>query len=511
MPESTHMLMWHMSDRAIPRSFRTMEGFGVHTFRFINHEGQSRLVKFHWKPVQGTHSLVWDEAVKISGADIDFNRRDLWEAIEGGNFPEWELGVQVFTEEQSLGWSFDVLDATKIIPEELVPVKIVGRLVLNRNVDNFFCETEQVAFCASHVVPGIDFTNDPLLQGRLFSYLDTQLLRLGGPNFHEIPINMSLAPPHNNQRDGFQRRTVNRGAVSYEPNSLAAGCPFQNGMKGFVSFPARFQDESKVRGNAEKFAEHYAQATLFYESQTPTEQDHIANAFRFELSKVTVPAIRQRMVAGLRNVSELLARQVAVGLGMVLPEAMPRAAAAPAAPEVRVSPALSLMARPGSTSIRTLKIAVMVADGVLSDSILTVERALTREGAIVRFVGPRIGSFLTADGATLEARTSFDCEPGFLFDAVVMPDGAAGVTVLAGERLALEFIRNQHAHCKPMLVLGMSQSLLTQAGINVNLRTGQKDTGIVLSESDPQFVATFRAALLKRRHWEREAAEKRIV
>ena len=302
MPESVHMQMWVMSDRAIPRSYRMMQGFGVHTFRMVNERGQSVFVKFHWNPVAGTHSLDWDEAVKISGADPDFHRRDLWEAIEADAYPEWELGLQVFTEEQAEKFSFDVLDATKIVPEELVPVRPVGRMVLNRNPDNFFAETEQVAFCTAHIVPGLDFSNDPLLAGRIHSYVDTQITRLGGPNFHEIPINTPLAQAHNNQRDGMHRQTINRGRVAYEPNSLGGGCPFQAGKVGFTSFPQPME-EDKVRGKPEKFADHYTQAALFYNSQTPVEQAHIVRAFRFELTKVQVPAIRERVVSQLANVN----------------------------------------------------------------------------------------------------------------------------------------------------------------------------------------------------------------
>ena len=312
MPESTHMLMWQMSDRTLPRSYATMQGFGVHSFRFVNDAGKSVFVKFHWTPLAGTHSLVWDEAVKISGADPDYHRRDLWERIESGAYPEYKLGVQLFTEEQAEQFSFDILDATKLIPEELIPVQPIGRMVLNRNPDNFFAETEQVAFCTAHVVPGIDFSNDPLLAGRIHSYIDTQISRLGGPNFHEIPINAPIAPVHNNQRDGLHRQAINRGRVSYEPNSLAGGCPFQAGAaQGFVTVPARLQaqeEQAKVRGKPEKFADHYTQATLFYESQTLVEKAHIAAAFRFELSKVTVPAIRQRTVSMLRNASPELER-----------------------------------------------------------------------------------------------------------------------------------------------------------------------------------------------------------
>jgi len=303
MPEISHMLMWAMSDRAIPRSYRMMQGFGVHTYRLVNAKGASQFVKFHWNPKAGTHSLVWDEAVKISGADSDFHRRDLWEAIEAGAYPEWELGLQVFTEEQADSFSFDVLDATKIVPEELVPIVPVGRMVLNRNPDNFFAETEQVAFCVAHVVPGVDFSNDPLLAGRIHSYVDTQISRLGGPNFHEIPINAPIAPVHNNQRDGMHRQAIHRGRVSYEPNSLGGGCPFQAGAPGFVSFPEpRAEDDHKVRGKAERFADHYTQATLFWNSQTDVEKQHIVNAFRFELSRVQTPAVRERMVSGLMNV-----------------------------------------------------------------------------------------------------------------------------------------------------------------------------------------------------------------
>jgi catalase len=327
MPEITAMLMWAMSDRAIPRSYRTMQGFGVHTFRFVNASGESRFVKFHWSPVAGTHSLVWDEAVKISGADSDSHRRDLWEAIEAGAYPEYEMGVQIFTEEQAEGFTFDVLDPTKLVPEELVPVVPVGKLVLNRNPDNFFAETEQVAFCAAHIVPGIDFSNDPLLAGRIHSYVDTQISRLGGPNFHEIPINAPLAQTHNNQRDGMHRQTLNRGRVSYEPNSLGGGCPFQAGASGFVSFPEPMEPDShKVRGKPERFADHYSQATLFWNSQTAVEKTHIVKAFRFELSRVQTPAVRERMVSGLMNVAPELATAVAEGLGISpMPKPMPKA------------------------------------------------------------------------------------------------------------------------------------------------------------------------------------------
>src|SRR5687767_4374441 len=398
MPESVHMQMWVMSDRAIPRSFRMMQGFGVHTFRMVNARGESVFVKFHWNPIAGTHSLDWDEAVKISGADADFHRRDLWEAIEAGAYPEWELGIQVFTEEEAERFSFDVLDATKIVPEELVPVRTIGRLVLDRNPDNFFAETEQVAFCTAHIVPGLDFSNDPLLAGRIHSYVDTQISRLGGPNFHEIPINAPVAQVHNNQRDGMHRQAIPRGRVAYEPNSLGGGCPFQAGAKGFMSFPQPME-EHKVRGKPEKFAEHYDQATLFWNSQSDIEKQHIIRAFRFELTKVQTPAVQQRVVAQLRNVAEELAQAVADGLGMTgLPDPLPKMPGRSPKPEVQASAALSLFARPGTQGIKTRRIAILVADGVDGAAALRMHQALTEQGAVPRFVGIKLGAVRTSAG-----------------------------------------------------------------------------------------------------------------
>jgi catalase len=505
MPESTHMMMWVMSDRAIPRSYRMMQGFGVHSYRFVNEAGESVFVKFHWKPKQGTHSLVWDEAVKIAGADADYHRRDLWESIEAGEYPEWELGLQIFTEAQADAFSFDILDATKIIPEELVPLIPAGRLVLNRNPDNFFAETEQVAFCTAHVVPGIDFSNDPLLAGRIHSYVDTQISRLGGPNFHEIPINAPLAPVHNNQRDGMHRQAIARGRVAYEPNSLGGGCPFQAGTKGFVSFPAPVQ-EDKVRGKPEKFADHYTQATLFYASQTPWEQQHIVGAFRFELSKVTVPAIRRRMVASLRHVDEALAAQVAEGLGIELPEPLPRVLESPTAPEVTVSPALSLTALPGDGDVRTRRVAILVANGVESDALTGLHAALTEAGAVPRFVGPRLGRYAAANGANIEADASMENSPSVLFDALVLPDGDAGVQALAADGHTMEFITNQYRHGKTILAFGASSRLLERAGVAGTLPNGASDPGVLLVGGPERNVsARFMAALAQHRHPQRES------
>ena len=501
MPESTHMLMWQMSDRAIPRSYRMMQGFGVHTFRFVNREGQSIFVKFHWNPMLGTHSQVWDEAVKVSGADPDYHRRDLWEAINAGNYPEWELCIQTFTEEEAESFSFDILDSTKLVPEELAPLQPIGRMVLNRNPDNFFAETEQVAFCAAHVVPGIDFTNDPLLAGRIHSYADTQLLRLGGPNFHELPINAPLAPVHNNQRDGMHRQTIHRGVASYEPNSLAGGCPFQAGAAGYVSFPEPVQQD-ELRGKPEKFAEHYNQAALFYNSQTPIEQDHIVGGFRFELSKVTVPAIRARVVSMLRNASEDLASRVADGLGMDLPDPMPRVMDTPPTPEVTNSPALSLMARPGDGGIATRMVAILVADGVDDASVWPLAVALQARGAVVRLVGQHVGVLISASGAQLDADASLENHPGVLFDAVAVPQGMDAAQRLAKDPKAREFLQDQFVHCKTILASREAEPLLRKAGITAE---DEAAAGMIIHDDiDAASIQAFIDAVGRHRHFERE-------
>ncbi|MCC2658690.1 MAG: catalase [Panacagrimonas sp.] len=474
MPEITHMLLWVMSDRAIPRSYRTMQGFGVHTFRLVNEAGQSVFCKFHWNPVAGTHSLVWDEAVKVSGADPDFHRRDLWEAIEGGNYPEYELGLQIFTEEQAEKFTFDVLDATKIVPEELVPVQVVGRMVLDRNPDNFFAETEQVAFCTANLVPGIDTSNDPLLQGRHFSYLDTQLTRLGGPNFNELPINASLAQVHNNQRDGFHRQGIARGRVAYEPNSLGGGCPFQAGMRGFRSFPEPVRQD-KVRAKPEKFADHYSQATLFWNSQTEVEKRHIVAAFRFELTRVQVQAVRERILGLLANVDDELAARVAEGLGVPVPPPQPRVGRRVTS-EVDSSPALSLMARPGDGSVKSRKVALLVADGIEDAELRRAYAALAQAGAVPRFLGARLGRVAPAQGDSIHVEVTFETAPSVLWDAVVIPGGAQALTGLGTVR---EFVRDQYRHCKPMLLLGDAQDLLETLGIPSTMPDGSPDPGLV--------------------------------
>ena len=505
MPESVHMQLWIMSDRAIPRSYRMMQGFGVHTFRLVNAEGESVFVKFHWTPVLGTHSLDWDEAVKLCGADPDFHRRDLWEAIEAGAYPEYELGLQVFTEAEADRYSFDVLDATKLVPEELAPVRPVGRLVLNRNPDNFFAETEQVAFCTAHIVPGLDFSNDPLLAGRIHSYVDTQLLRLGGPNFHEIPINAPVAQVHNNQRDGFHRQAIHRGRVAYEPNSLGGGCPFQAGMKGFVSFPEPIKDD-KVRGNPEKFADHYSQAKLFFDSQTEIEKQHIIRAFRFELTRVQTPAIRERVVSQLVNVDAALAAAVAEGLGIEVPPAQPLASTRKTKSEVKESPALSLLARPGDGTIRTRRIAILVANGVAGDAVRALHTELLGLGAVPRFVGIRLGQVQADGGEPLDVEVTVETAPSVLWDAVIVPDGAGAAETLQANGQVLEFLKDQYRHCKTLLALGTGAGLLEAAEITAELPDGGEDPGVLLLDSQPagDVALSFAKALSLHRHFARQ-------
>jgi catalase len=436
--------------------------------------------------------------VRISGVDPDFHRRDLWEAIEAGNFPEYELGLQIFTEEQAASFPFDILDSTKLVPEELVPLTPVGRMVLNRNPDNFFSETEQVAFCTSHLVPGLDFSNDPLLQGRNHSYQDTQLTRLGGPNFHEIPINASVAQVHNNNRDGFHRQTINRGRVNYEPNSLAGGCPFQSGKMGFTSFPEAFATVDKVRGNPELFAEHYGQARLFYQSQTPVEQLHIANAFRFELSRVQTPAVRERILALLGNIDSALATYVAEGIGMPVPAPLPRATEM-AVPEYEPSPALSLMSRPGQTGIRTRRVAILVTPGVDAAQVRTIYKSLLDDGAVPRVVGNMLGKVASSDGNALDIEISIEAGPSVMYDAMIVPNGI-DAAVLARNALAIDFVREQYRHCKPILALGTGADLLTKAMLPTTLLDGSPDPSLFVDAT----IDDFKVALASHRAFARE-------
>ena len=504
MPESAHMLMWQMSDRAIPRSYRTMQGFGVHTFRLINDQGVSVFCKFHWTPTAGTHSLIWDEAVKINGADPDFHRRDLWEAIEAGAFPEWELGLQIFTEEDAQEFPFDILDPTKLVPEEMVPVTPVGKMVLNRNPDNFFAETEQVAFCVAHIIPGIDFTNDPLMQGRIHSYVDTQLTRLGGPNFHEIPINAPIAQVHNNQRDGMHRQAINRGRVNYEPNSLAGGCPFQAGLAGFQSFPEPVA-EDKVRGNPLLFADHYSQARLFWLSQTPAEQAHIVAAFRFELTKVQTVAIRQRVLALLANVDSELVAQVADGLGLEVPSPLPRASNL-LLTEYSPSPALSLLTRPGTTGIQTRHVAILVAQGSDISSAKDIYAALLEKGAVPRYVASRLGRVSNDAGESIDVEISLETGPSVLYDGVVIPEGDSAIAILLRDAHALDFVRDQYRHCKPIWGLGDAMKLLLGADIPLALPNGEPDAALIetMGNHVDDGLALFEQALAGHRQLARE-------
>ncbi|MEP6818665.1 MAG: catalase [bacterium] len=528
MPESMHMIMWVMSDRAIPRSLRMMEGFGVHTFRFINEKGKSRFVKFHWKPLLGLHSVVWDEAQKISGKDSDFHRRDLWESIENGDFPEWEFGVQIVEEKDEHSFAFDLLDPTKIIPEEIVPVRRIGKLTLNRNPDNFFAETEQVAFHVGNIVPGIDFTNDPLMQGRLFSYTDTQLIRLGGPNFHEIPINRPVAPVHNNQRDGFMRQTVNRGQTSYEPNTLRGGCPFQAGadMGGFTTYAERI-DAHKIRARSSSFFDHFSQATLFFNSQSEPEQRHIVRALTFELGKLETPGIRERMLVLLAQVDKGLANSVADGLGMTVPARLdkPLNMSIPAdgdprkfqpkrvTQKIETSPTLSMVNNPNfpKDTIKTRKVAVLLADGFDDAAVAEMSKALLTAGAVPKTVATHLGMVTGADGAQLKVDCSFLTGASVLFDAVYIPGGDASVAALLREAEAGEFLREAYKHCKAIAASGAGVGFLAKSlneKFSVTNTTGKlvaaKD-GVVTSRAalTANFAKEFMQAI-GQRHWERE-------
>jgi catalase len=494
-PESTHMIMWAMSDRAIPRSFRMMEGFGVHTFRLVNAKGQSTFVKFHWRPKLGMQSVIWDEAVKISAADPDFHRRDLWETLDGGDTVEFELGLQLFTEEEANGFGFDVLDATKLIPEELVPLQMVGRLVLDRNPDNFFAETEQVAFCVGNVVPGIDFSNDPLMQGRLFSYLDTQLKRLGGPNFHQIPINAPKCPFANFQRDGHMQMAVPKGRVNYEPNSLAPELQRETPTRGFQSF-ADDDVGAKLRIRPESFADHYSQARLFYRSQTEIEQNHIAAALIFELSKVQTPAIRERVVSRLLNVDDDLATRVANGLGLS------DVAAAPAAVEpvdMEPSPALSILANAEPT-LEGRCIGLLVSDGANAALVNGVRKAAEAAGAKVKIVAETIAGAKLSDGKLLPADQRVEGGPSTLFDAVAILASDDGAERLAGMGAAQDFVRDAFGHLKFIGYTPNCAALFQKAG----LAPDDLDEGCIALESKGS-PGDFIDAAMNLKLWTRES------
>ena len=502
-----------------------MEGFGVHTFRLVNGKGDARFVKFHWKPLLGLHSVVWDEAQKISGKDPDFHRRDLWEAIEHGAYPEWEFGLQVVEEKDEHKFGFDLLDPTKLIPEELVPVKRVGKMTLNRNPDSFFAETEQVAFHPGHLVSGIDFSNDPLLQGRLFSYTDTQLIRLGGPNFHEIPINRPIAPVHNNQRDGHMRQAINDRRTSYQPNSLSGGCPMQAkaDLGGFVSYAEKLGG-AKVRQRSQSFFDHFSQAALFWHSQSEPEQTHIVKAFRFELGKLEVPAIRERMIGMLTRVDLTLAKRVAQGLGLNMPDKTPilfnlsvpadgNAAQYQPEPNKREpgrSPALS-MATTLKDGIKTRKVAILAGDGVNDADLVGMQKALREAGAEAKIVAPRLGMLTSAKGAQVYIDFSFLTSSSVLFDAVYIPGGDGSAQTLEKEADAVEFVKEAYKHCKTIAATGagdrfLRTTCLERDGSDRENDRNTEDEGLIIGhDGDARAVASkFINAMAQHRHWARE-------
>lgn len=527
VPESAHMIMWVMSDRAIPRSLRMMEGFGVHTFRFINAGGVSNFVKFHWKPLLGVHSVAWDEANIISGKDSDYHRRDLWNAIESGNYPEWELGVQIVPEADEHKYEFDLLDPTKLIPEELVPVQRIGKMTLNRNPDNFFAETEQVAFHVGHVVPGIDFTNDPLMQGRLFSYTDTQLLRLGGPNFHEIPINRPIVPVHNNQRDGLMRQTINKGKSAYSPNTLGGGCPFQAGQMqgGFTSFPEKIEAH-KVRGRSKSFLDHFSQAKLFYNSQSEPEKQHIADALSFELGKLGTKFIQERMLYFLAQIDNGLAAQVALAIGVHIPMSVdpPLNQVIPAdgnpadfqspvlEPTLTKSSALS-MENTVKDTIKTRQVAILAADGVNEASLNTIKKALLAAGAAVDIIAPRGGSIMSENDEKIAVNHSFLTCASVFYDAVYVPGGTNSVAALEGEPDAVHFLNQAFKHCKAIAADADAMQLIEATYFAKKLPSDYSDDsvmkeGVVISNDAAKLSKQFIKAIAQHRFWEREKPRK---
>ncbi|MEO5930891.1 MAG: catalase [Candidatus Kapaibacterium sp.] len=487
-PESMHMVMWIMSDRTLPRSLRMIEAFGVHSFRLVNAAGESTFVKFHWRPKLGLQSTIWDEAVKTAGADPDFHRREMFEAIEAGNFPEWEFAVQLFTQDEADSFPFDHLDATKLIPEELVPLKVIGRMVLDRWPNNFFAETEQVAYCPSHIVQGIDFSNDPLLQGRLFSYSDTQLLRLGSPNFHQIPINVPQCPFANLQRDGRMQMTQPVGRVAYEPNSLSESSPRETPARGFRS-AAVSEAGDKGRIRAESFADHYSQARQFFLSQTAYEQAHIASALVFELSKVEHVHVREAMVGHLQHIDPALADRVAAGLGFDQLPAPPRTAAP--VQDLAPSPALQIIGKMKNT-LQGRSVGILIADGSDDALIDRIRKAATDAGATVKIVAPKVGGAKLASGLIQPADGQLAGTPSVLFDAVAVILSDAGAKALSSESAAIDFVRDAFGHLKAIAVDSGGRTLLKKAQI-------KQDAGVVDADNQDAFIDA-----AKTRRWDRE-------
>ena len=505
-PEAMHMVMWIMSDRAIPRSFRFMEGFGVHTFRLVNEQGKSHFVKFHWKPRLGLQSVIWNEALKVNGADPDFHRRDMWDAIDAGNFPQWDLGIQVFDDEFAEKFEFDVLDATKIIPEEQVPVEIIGTLTLDANVDNFFAETEQVAFCTQNIVPGIDHSDDPLLQGRNFSYLDTQLKRLGGPNFTHIPINAPKCPVRHFQQDGHMAMHNPKGRANYEPNSWGMGdgmeeergpraCP----DRGFESYPAEISG-TKVRVRSETFADHYSQARQFYISQTPVEQMHMSNALTFELSKVERMDIRKRMVGHLRHIDDGLAQEVADGLGLPeLPEKVPFARKP--ITDLPESPALSII-KNGPDSFKGRKLGIYIAEGADASVVKALQDAAKAAGAMAEIVAPHVAGAKLSDGNFMEAAEKIDGGPSVVYDAVAVVMSEKSAKRFNTDKPSIDFVNDAFAHAKFVAYVPSVQPLFESAGV-----WNWMDEGFADVSSGKDAAKTFIEKCGSLRFWDRESVK----
>jgi len=511
--ETAHMIMWLLSDRAIPRSYRMMEGFGVNTFRFVNDQGKSRFVKFHWKPVLGVHSLVWDEAQKLAGKDPDYHRRDIWEAINLGEYPEYELGVQMIEEEQEFDFDFDILDPTKFWPEEIVPVKLIGKMTLDGNVENFFAETEQAAFHPGHVVPGIDFSNDPLLQGRLFSYLDTQLIRLGGPNFHEIPINRPIAPIHNNQRDGYHRMTIDRGRVSYSPNSLQSNAPkpASEAERGYVHYEEKVEGQ-KVRQRSESFKDHYRQATLFWNSMSNTEKQHIIDAFHFEVGSVMDKQIQQRVVDMFNNVDGQLAAQIAVGIGANPP-------ATPGGTGVTdTSPAVSQ--ENTIKDVRTRKVAILLENGFNNSELTQLIGVLSSVGIQTEIVSKNLGMLTSVEGDQMKVDKNYFTTGSIKYDAVYLPGGQQSINSLMTQGDAMHFVNEAFKHAKTIGATSEGVDLLMTSaikGINMAGGDGQFqpviEMGVVTMRNNTDmsgFAQEFINAIAEHRHWSRQNKKQMI-
>lgn len=506
-PETLHNVIWAMSDRGIPRSYRTMEGFGVHTFRFINADGKSTFVRFHWKPVAGKASLLWDESQKLTGRDPDYHRRDLWEAIEAGNFPEYELGVQLIPEEDEYKFDFDLLDATKLIPEELVPVELIGKMVLNRNPDNFFAETEQVAFHPGHIVPGIDFTNDPLLQGRLFSYTDTQISRLGGPNFHQIPVNRPVCPWHNFQRQGMHQTEIDTNPANYQPNSINDNWPRESPPSshrgGFEHYQERMEGY-KIRERSPSFGEYYSQPRLFWLSQTPVEQQHIVDAFSFELSKVNRAYIRERVIEHLLHIDVLLAHGVAEHLGISLTDQQLATAPPKDINGLRKDASLSLYAVPGG-SVKGRQVALLISDQVKAGDILTILTELKASGVHAKFIAERMGSIRADDGSELTVDATLTGSPSLMFDAVIIPDG--DVEGFLGSGAARYYLLEAYKHLK---VIGLSGNARKFRQL-LTLSEDEQEEGVIEDDkAEGRFMSEFLSQLSAHRIWSRSQKAKTI-